>query len=737
MKLLVIVLNYGPPGFALECLRSLSPELAEIPGAKVVVVDNGSGGEVGQAVSPARCESPAEILRAAIDCNGWRHWATMTALPVNLGFSGGNNVAIRDALTSEDPPDYVLLLNSDTLVDQGAIVALLRFLDGHPAVGIAGSRLESPEGRAQGSPFRFQGIASEIDRGLGVAAVTRLLARWAVVPPKPAAACAVDWVAGASMMIRRAAIESIGLLDDGYFAYFEDMDYCRNAWRAGWEVWYVPESRVVHFQGSSSGVDPGIPEPAPRRRPAYWFEARRRYFLKNRGAVYSALTDAAFLAACACGNLRRSIQGKPNAPGLLPDSLRYSVFLRGFGLRKKTTEPCLICLNIPCYQDGSGRRYFDSLWHKDLMAHLSYLQDVTVAQPLVQTRMPEDAILWNPELSGLRFIDLPDPRNTLEALWQLPGLLAHLWPAVGRAHLIHLGIAGWPIPYGWLVAPLARLRGKPYLVVIESAPWRAVTIHSGLKARLRRRIFETMGRWCVNHAALVIATQQQYLDTLFTRDPLRGHVVQASWIDAEDVLPRVAATALWAQRSADRVPFKLLYAGRLTRAKGLPILLDAMRMLAAEDFPATLDVLGKGELLEDCERMARDLTGLTRVRTLGTLPYGDAFLAVLRDYHAVAVPNISDEQSRIVYDAYSQAMPVLASDTSGLRACVMEGETGRFPKGDHAQDWAALIRECAADFQGLELMGLRALEIARANTHQKMHERRAYLLAKWSAGGIE
>ncbi len=94
----------------------------------------------------------------------------------------------------------------------------------------------------------------------------------------------MDWVPGASMIIRREVIEAIGPLDEGLYTYFDDIDYCLNAKRAGWQTWYVPESRVMHLKVRR----PGLRNKQLKRRPEYWFQARRRFFLKNYGALYTA-----------------------------------------------------------------------------------------------------------------------------------------------------------------------------------------------------------------------------------------------------------------------------------------------------------------------------------------------------------------------------------------------------------------------------------------------------------------
>jgi len=319
MKLLVVILNYRVTDLTIDCLRSLAQEVPRIPGAKVAVCENGTGGDAEQR------------LREAIAVNGWESWVELTAITPNRGFTGGNNIIIRKALASRDCPEYFLLLNADTVVYPGAFECLVRFMDGHPQAGVAGSRCEWANGLPQGTPFRFHGIASELDRGLRLGIVSKLLSRWSSRIPTPQEPCQVDWVAFASAIIRREVIEAIGPLDEGLYTYFDDIDFCLNATRAGWQIWHIPESRVLHYEGASTG----IVARNVQRRPDYWYQARRRYFLKNYGALYTALADAAFLSGFALWRLRRRIQRKPDTdpPHMLADAFRNSVFMTGFKLR--------------------------------------------------------------------------------------------------------------------------------------------------------------------------------------------------------------------------------------------------------------------------------------------------------------------------------------------------------------------------------------------------------------------
>jgi GT2 family glycosyltransferase len=131
------------------------------------------------------------------------------------------------------------------------------------------------------------------------------------------------------MVIRREVFASVGLLDEKYFLYFEEVDFCFQAKKAGWECWYVPASRVVHLVGQSSGVtDRKRP---PKRLPKYWFDSRRRYFLKNYGWLYAVLADLAWLSGFILWRWRRAIQRKPDTdpPRMMSDFLLNSVLCKG------------------------------------------------------------------------------------------------------------------------------------------------------------------------------------------------------------------------------------------------------------------------------------------------------------------------------------------------------------------------------------------------------------------------
>jgi len=318
-RLGIVVVNYRTADLVIGCMRSLSDEPRRLPHPRVVVVDNASG------------DGSADRIAAAIREERWGSWVSLLPLADNRGFSAGNNAGLRLLLQPPEPADHVLLLNPDTVVRAGALRALLDFADGHPKAGIVGSRLEGPEGTPQNSAFRFHSVVAELDRGLRSGVTSRLLSRWGVVLPQPESACRADWVSGASMLIRREVLESIGPFDEGYFLYYEEVDFCLRAARAGWECWYEPRSHVVHLVGRSTGVDLAS---FSRRLPGYVFESRRRYFVKNHGPFYALLADLAWLAGHLLWLLRPRLPSRKRRASamLLRDFLRHSVLVQGFSL---------------------------------------------------------------------------------------------------------------------------------------------------------------------------------------------------------------------------------------------------------------------------------------------------------------------------------------------------------------------------------------------------------------------
>jgi N-acetylglucosaminyl-diphospho-decaprenol L-rhamnosyltransferase len=311
----IVIVSYKSAALTVDCLRSVAAERATSRlRIRCVVVDNASG------------DGP--VVAEAIEANGWQAWARLVVAPRNGGFAYGNNLGLTE-LELDGRVDFMHLLNPDTVLRAGAIDALIDFLDARPRAGIAGGIFENADGSEWAIAFRFPSLASEIEQGVKLGIVSRLLSRWRVAMQMGAAAAPVDWLAGASMMVRRSVFSRIGGLDETFFLYFEETEFCHRAKAAGFEVWYVPTSRVVHIAGQSTKVTER--NVGPRRLPSYWFESRRRYFTVTRSVGYAACVDAGAVAAGSLGLLKAALLGRRATlvPNFLRDLLAHSP-LRGF-----------------------------------------------------------------------------------------------------------------------------------------------------------------------------------------------------------------------------------------------------------------------------------------------------------------------------------------------------------------------------------------------------------------------
>jgi N-acetylglucosaminyl-diphospho-decaprenol L-rhamnosyltransferase len=307
----VIIVTYKVASLTIEALRSVAAERAS-PGLDIraIVVDNSR-------------EDLPEIAKA-VEANGWASWVSLLAAPRNGGYGYGNNLGIAHAY-GQGRPAYVYLLNPDTQVRPGAIGSLVRFLESRTDVGIAGSGFEDGDGSDWPIAFRFPSLLSEVDSGLEFGPATRLLNQWVVARRMPKTPQPVDWISGASMLIRPAVLVATGGFDENYFLYFEETDLCYRAKQAGLPTWYVPESRVMHIGGRSTSVTG--PQSGPRRLPGYWFMSRRRYFAVTFGTRYAMVIDAVALLANSLGLLKRVALGRRRSavPHYIRDLLRHSV----------------------------------------------------------------------------------------------------------------------------------------------------------------------------------------------------------------------------------------------------------------------------------------------------------------------------------------------------------------------------------------------------------------------------
>lgn len=280
MRIAVVIVNYRTPQLVLQCLEALSVERSALPDLRAIVVDNGSG------------DDSAAVLSVELEKMPHSQWVSFMPLSLNGGFGWGNNQAILRLLQSNDPPDAIYLLNPDTRIKAGALVALVRDMERRADAGAIGSQLLREDGSFAGSAFRFPSVAHEFARGLAIGTVARILRIKPMLIPygqrEP-----VDWVTGASVLIRSDTLRVAGLFDTGFFLYFEEVELMHRLRLHGWHSYHCPESRVVHIAGASTGIIDGKLA-GSRTAPDYFFQSRHRYFSLTGGKMRARLADLAW-----------------------------------------------------------------------------------------------------------------------------------------------------------------------------------------------------------------------------------------------------------------------------------------------------------------------------------------------------------------------------------------------------------------------------------------------------------
>lgn len=213
-------------------------------------------------------------------------WAHLVSNPENIGYVRANNTLLR-RLDGVDL-DFVWLLNPDTVVPPGSVQTLLETFTRLPKAGILGPKLLNPDGTLQESGFRFPGLLQplfDLDLMPQRLYYSRLNGRYPRSLYQQQEAFPIDHPLGAAMMVRCSALRDVGLLDEGFFMYCEEIDWAWRLRKAGWQAWLVPAATVVHYGGAST-------QQAKAASTAYLWESRARLYRKHAGALTYRLVGA-------------------------------------------------------------------------------------------------------------------------------------------------------------------------------------------------------------------------------------------------------------------------------------------------------------------------------------------------------------------------------------------------------------------------------------------------------------
>lgn len=263
LELVVSIINFRTGDLTLQCLRSVLDDMAGLAGL-VVVVDNHSGDGSAEQIEDwiaAQPEgTPVRLVRSA----------------TNSGFSGGHNQGIAAA-----DADLYLVLNSDAILRPGFLRTMLEAARAEPDIGLFAPVIEYDDGTIQDSCFRFPSPLGEFVRAARSRFVTSAFRHREVSlgpDPRPED---IEWASFACILLRREMLQQVGPMDEGYFLYYEDVEYCWRARQAGWRIRQVRAARAVHFRGGSGPVKSLAQKNA--RLPRYYYSSRTRFLYQAHG----------------------------------------------------------------------------------------------------------------------------------------------------------------------------------------------------------------------------------------------------------------------------------------------------------------------------------------------------------------------------------------------------------------------------------------------------------------------
>ncbi|MDP2683861.1 MAG: glycosyltransferase family 2 protein [bacterium] len=265
LDLSIVIVNYNNRGLLRQCLRSLFHNLKTTSlSYKVIVVDNDS--------SDGSVDMVREIFPSV----------RLIPLEKNIGYAKGVNIGIKSIECK-----YYLILNMDTtIVQDGAIEGMVKFMDDHKSVGLAGPKLINPNGTTQVSSCLFPKFMYPIYRRTFLKKLPRakqLIHKYLMFDWDHNESIPVDWVLGTGMIVRNEAIKQVGLMDERFFMYFEDVDWCRRFWENQWQVYYMHNIQIVHYHSRGSAKKSGLPSIFLNKLTRVHITSWLKYFIKYWG----------------------------------------------------------------------------------------------------------------------------------------------------------------------------------------------------------------------------------------------------------------------------------------------------------------------------------------------------------------------------------------------------------------------------------------------------------------------
>jgi len=386
--------------------------------------------------------------------------------------------------------------------------------------------------------------------------------------------------------------------------------------------------------------------------------------------------------------------------------------------------PYTLFIRVCIYRDESGSYFTDDLWQQDLAAHFTYISDFRLCCPVEPLEHAEGEMVRIEGLHDRNIIRLKRDGGWGSVARNLIPNFRSVARALRSTKIAHSDGAGWAFPLSYYLLILHLFYKFHWIIVIESSFWMKPKIGPVTPRQTLRHFMNLwLIRACLRRADARIFTQDWYRRVL-TNTTKANLIAPAVWVTADQIITPAQIEPDTAQ---SKRPLRVLFPSRLIASKGVQTVMDTITLLAENGVAAKIDIMGSGPLEETCRDFC---AGLSEKQSafIDPVPYGAPFFDVVRSYDAVIVANMQDEQPRIVFDANSQGVPCIATQTEGLNDLVIEGETGyQFPIDDSGALSNILTRIASGDLP-LQPLKAQALAFAKSHTHTQMHQTRAAFL---------
>lgn len=287
-SLSIHIINYRTPEITIDCLETLALERKNYDDFRVYLIDNHSA------------DGSVDVLKKALAEKSWTDWVELLPLEENLGFAGGNNYSIRRCLEKAETAPFQLLLNSDTLVHPGCLQTSMDWMRAHEKTGAFSCMLRNKDGTVQNVCRKFPRPDRETARALGLPYVLPRAFGWADLEDmgwdrEKAESRRVEWIGGAFMLLRTDAIREAGVMDESFFFYGEDCEWCFRLRKHGWEIRFDPAASITHLGGASSDSSRML----DKRREILTWKARFRVQRTCYGPLAAAWVRGVYIYAFA------------------------------------------------------------------------------------------------------------------------------------------------------------------------------------------------------------------------------------------------------------------------------------------------------------------------------------------------------------------------------------------------------------------------------------------------------